>query len=114
MNKTRTRAGVFASAIALTASGVTLGLAPAAEAAAPKPTGCSAYVSHEDIHDAVAWCSKGNGTWYVQADCTSAGRVNGPYRGSKGWRKGATEAASVLDCGTNAWPINLKVVNVSG
>ncbi|MFD0026017.1 hypothetical protein [Streptomyces sp. NPDC058382] len=113
MNKTRTRAGVLASAVALLASGITLGLAPAAEAAA-KPSGCSAYVSHDDLNDAVAWCDKGNGSWYVQAKCASAGRVNGPYRGSKGWRKGATAAASVLDCGTNAWPTELKVVSITG
>ncbi|MFJ6010802.1 hypothetical protein [Streptomyces sp. NPDC092952] len=113
MNKSRAKTGVIASAAALLASGVTLGLAPAAEAAI-QPTGCSAYVSHENANSAVAWCNSGNGSWYVQADCTSAGRVNGPYRGSKGWRKGATEAASVLNCGTNAWPINLKVVGVSG
>ncbi|WP_335939309.1 hypothetical protein [Streptomyces sp. PTD5-9] len=114
MNRTRMKFGVMASVISMVTTGVMLGSIPAAGAAVPKPTGCSAYVSHGSVNDAVAWCNKGNGSWYVQAKCASAGRVNGPYRGSKGWRKGATEAASVLKCGTNAWPVELKVVDISG
>ncbi|MFJ1804436.1 hypothetical protein [Streptomyces sp. NPDC088180] len=113
MITTRRKWGVMASVITLLTTGLSLGIATGASAAT-KPSGCTAYVSQDDINDAVGWCARGTGSWYVQAKCASAGRVTGPYRGSKGFRRGATEAASNLDCGTNAWPIELKVVDITG
>ncbi|MFP3988356.1 hypothetical protein U9R90_12755 [Streptomyces sp. E11-3] len=109
MTGTYRKLGTMTSVLGLAVAGVTLSAAPSQAAVGPK--GCSAYVSHTNNHVAVAMCASGNGTWRVMAKCAGPGRVNGPYRGDEGYRTRGKEKASVLNCGSSGYPIELKVVD---
>lgn len=109
MLKFTRKMGVAASAAVLLAGGLALGAAPSAQAAPlVGPTGCSAYASG---HNAVGWCTGGNGTWYVKTYCKGSGAPDGPYTGDQGYRKLSTEKASTKSCGTET-PFDMTVVNI--
>ncbi|WP_030269846.1 hypothetical protein [Streptomyces sp. NRRL B-24484] len=113
MNRSHRITRLTVSLAGVVAAGATLFAAPVAEAAPGGPSGCTAYVSHDNEHNAVGWCTRGSGTWYVKAKCAGPGRVNGPYLGSEGKRSRGMEQASVLSCGSNGWPIEMTVTKIN-
>ncbi|MBL1083922.1 hypothetical protein JK359_18430 [Streptomyces actinomycinicus] len=112
MTSTLKRFATAASTIGLLGAGVTLGIAPSAQAVPGGPTGCTAYVSHTNEHVAVGWCRSGSGTWNVQAYCGGPGGARGPYKGTEGYRTRGMEKAATLNCGSSGFPYNMKVVDV--
>ena len=110
----KSRAGSVTAATALLVGCAAItGAGTASAAPAVGPSQCSAHVSVSNQHVADGWCDLGNGTWYVQTNCaTQQGGVEGPYKGSQGYRKLSTEKQSTFNCGTGGFPVDMKVVDV--
>ncbi|MEU0397909.1 hypothetical protein ABZ208_35180 [Streptomyces sp. NPDC006208] len=101
-----TKTAALVATLGLAIGGALAGAAPAS-AAIGDPTGCSAYVENDGR--AIGWCSSGTGNWQVVAKCAGTRGVTGPHGGDIGYRKGATEKASILSCGSSGFAVSPTV-----
>ncbi|MFC8125761.1 hypothetical protein [Streptomyces sp. NPDC057302] len=83
--------------------GTTVALAPQAQAA----SNCRAWTA-DNGHRAVGLCQSGSGEFRVRGVCAAL-QGSAPFYGTKGYRNGTTEQASIWDCGSGGWAENLWV-----
>ncbi|MFD9428097.1 MULTISPECIES: hypothetical protein [unclassified Streptomyces] len=102
MNKSKKWLGTSGLVLA-TMLGTTVALAPQAQAAEM----CRAWPA-DNGHRAVGLCQAGSGEFRVRGVCAAL-QGSAPFVGTKGYRNGTTEQASIWDCGSGGWAENLWV-----